>query len=138
METLFHVGTTLSFQGGETTISHVLLLARMVGDKDMTLGFSLFQHHVPQHSFVSLVYPILVKFVGEKQELLQISIGSIGSGTSVLGGEFRLHVEIEYAKVDDCCSACESFHCEKYLYLLHNIHIFKQQIKENSTSYNHL
>ena len=65
METLLHVGTMLPFQGGETTISHVLLLARIVGDKDMTLGFGLFQHHVPQHSFVSQVYPILVKLVGE-------------------------------------------------------------------------
>ena len=79
METLLHVGTMLPFQGGETTISHVLLLARIVGDKDMTLGFVLFQHHVPQHSFVSQVYPILVKLVGENEKLLQIPIGS---GTS--------------------------------------------------------
>ena len=100
----------LPFQGGETTISHVLLLARIVGDKDMTLGFGLFQHHVPQHSFC---FPGLPnpRYVGRRN----CSKFLLVQEHAILGVEFRLHVEVEYPKVDDCCSACESFHCNSFV-----------------------
>ena len=113
----------------KTTISHVLLLARIVGNKDMTLGF-FFLTPCPS---TQLLFPWFnqssLSWLEKSRNCPKIRLVQ---GHAVLGREFGLHVEVEYPKVDDCCDACESFHCEKFLYLLQNIQIFKQQIKENS------